>query len=82
METTLYTLLTTVISLPVLYMLQGKIFSIGKLHPKFLHSKSSLSKSSIDPTATIEPLWDFDINTTPPIRYRPYEVQGHVTMGI
>ena len=33
-------------------------------------------------TDAIEPLHDFDIRVARPIQYRPYNTQGHVTMGL
>ncbi|KAE8392364.1 hypothetical protein BDV23DRAFT_181765 [Aspergillus alliaceus] len=42
----------------------------------------SVFGSKLDPFCAVEPLKDFDFNTTPPIEYKPYRTQGHVTMGI
>ncbi|KAE8136769.1 hypothetical protein BDV38DRAFT_283707 [Aspergillus pseudotamarii] len=43
---------------------------------------SSVFGSTLDSFYAVEPLKDFDFNTTPPIEYKPYRTQGHVTMGI
>ncbi|KAJ5982835.1 hypothetical protein N7481_004934 [Penicillium waksmanii] len=43
---------------------------------------SSLIGSDLDPSYVVEPLKSFDFKTAPPIDYKPYRTQGHVTMGI
>jgi hypothetical protein len=77
-----YILSIVAIVLFMIYVLQRDTHLFEKIHRKLLGSESRPLKSSTDPTATIQALWDFDITTTPPISYRPYEFQGHVTMGI
>jgi hypothetical protein len=82
MEIPPYILSIVAIVLFIIYILQRETHLFQNLHQNLLRSKSRPLKSSTDPTATIQPLWDFDIAATPPISYRPYEFQGHVTMGI
>ncbi|KAF5862392.1 hypothetical protein ETB97_011749 [Aspergillus alliaceus] len=43
---------------------------------------SSAFSLKLDPFYAVEPLKDFDFNTTPPINYKPYRTQGRVTMGM
>lgn len=35
-----------------------------------------------DPYQDIQPLYDFDWSTTPPIRIRPFKPKYHLTMGM
>ena len=44
-------------------------------------SDLSTKQPGNDEKSRIEPLLDFEITKTVPIKYRPYRTQGHITMG-